>query len=877
MKIIKPQSLGVLQKPYTYLGRHRLSVAVLGFFRLGAPNERFLAESTQWPRVLASLPAGQVLDEVMPRQGAEVLLLGSAYAPGKQAVTGVDVLLRVDTVDGQPAIGKCLSVCGEREWRGALSKRRTGRAKPFLAMPITYARAFGGARNPINPVGCGSRESWFGKSGGAMPNVAYAAGTVDARWRTSVPAGFGPIPVINQARRDKFGSYGRTWRRYDAPGFARDMDWSIFNMAPPDQWLPAPLQGGERYLLRNLHPQHAELTGMLPDLAARAFVTKLNETPEAMREVLLVMDTIWFVPDHNLGIAIYHGTIEIDDSDALDIGTLMVGYEYRDSPKSIGHYRDVMQLRLDPEVGRMHVFNESQLAPERSAAEQARRAAEQERAEQAVLARGQRRLDLLDAQHWARRGTVPPADHQVARATLPALGIMTSQTVAEGDFDLTEIVTRAKALAADAEQRGKEALARLPARTLAPVDAAKLLIDALERAAIPAYDLLPPELTGRDPQVEGMLARLPVPPEGADPKQQAHYDKSRAAIMKIPSLHRQARRAAPKVTVAALPYPPETARGLGDRVRKWRAAGVPLAGRDLAGADLVGIDFSGADLRETMFDGADLSGAKFVGANLQGAVLVGTRLDRADFSGADLTRANLCASNGRAILFEGAELAYAQALDAQWPQANLRRTRLYRLLGLRLACPGATFDGADASKATLFDIEADDSNWEGATLEKAVFMRAHLQRASFAHATLKKAVFNLSNLQASRWERAILDSVQGGGKTNWRDATLTGAMARNCGFHGADLSHVDMEAARFLRCDFGQANLRAARLVASLFSRCGFHASQLRMIAAAQAEFFQCQCRKADFTGARLADATFVQCERTGVVPPEGVASGSPT
>ncbi|ALK34245.1 DUF2169 family type VI secretion system accessory protein [Burkholderia plantarii] len=877
MKIIKPQSLGVLHKPYTHLGQHRLSVAVLGFFRLGAPNERFLAESTQWPHVVASLPAGQPLDEVMPRQGAEVLLLGSAHAPGKQAATGVDVLLRVDDAAGQPAIGKCLTVCGEREWRiGALGGRRVGRPKPFLAMPITYARAFGGPRNPVNPAGCGSRESWFGKSRGPMPNVAYAAGTADAGWRAGVPAGFGPIPLANRARRDKLGSYGRGWRRHDAPGFARDLDWSVFNMAPADQWLKAPLRGGERYLLRNLHPRHAELTGTLPELAVRAFVTKFGETPEAMREVPLAMDTVWFVPDHDLGIVIHHGTIGIDDSDALDVGTLMVGYEYRDSPKSVGHYRDVMQLRLDPEAGRMHVFNDSQLAPERSAADQARRAAEQERAEQAVLARSQRRLDLLDAQHWARRGTPPPAGHQVARARLPALGIMTSQTVAEGDFDLTEVMTRAKALVAEAEQRGKEALARLPARTPAPADAAKQLADALERAALPAYDLLPPGETGRDPQVEAMLAKLPVPPADADPKQQARHARSRAAIVKIPSLRRQARRSAPKVTVAALPYPPETARALGERVRQWHAAGVPLAGRDLAGADLAGVDFSGADLRETMFDGADLSDAKFIGANLQGAVLVGARLDRADFSGADLTRANLCASSGRAISFEGAQLAHAQALDAQWPRANLRRTRLRRLLGLRLACPGAVFDGADASKATLFDIEAGDSRWEDATLEKTVFMRARLQRASFARATLTKAVFNLSDLQASRWDRARLDSVQAGGKTNWRDAALTGATARNCGFHGADLSHVDMEAARFLRCDFGQADLRAARLVASLFSRCGFHASQLRMTEAARAEFFQCQCRKADFTGARLGDAAFVQCERTGSIPPEGIANGSP-
>lgn len=872
MKIIKPQSLGVLNKPYSYLGRHYLSVAVIGFFPLGTRTERFLTENKQWPHVVASLPPGQPLDEAMSKPGGEVLLVGSAHVPDRRACTSLTVQLQVDDLSGQPSISKCLCVCGEREWRSrVLRTPRVGRPKPFLDMPLTYSRAFGGARNPVNPDGCGSRALGLGHARGAMPNVSYPPKTVDDAWRANVPAGFGPIPVGNAARRSKFGSYGRTWRKFDAPGFARDIDWSVFNMAPPDQWTHSPFHGGEHYMLRNLHAKHAELEGALPSLAARAFVLSPEQAPDHAREVPLRMDTIWFMPDRDLGVAIYHGHIEIQDSDGLDVGVLMAGYEHKDAPKPGSHYREVMQLRLDPRTALLHVFNDSQLAPERSEAERARRALAQRDAEQAALQRSQQRLDLLDGEYWARRGTPPPPDHRPARATLPALGLMTAETAAEGDFELSEIVTKAKALAAEAERRGKQALAKAPPMPPATVDSAKLLAAALERAAKPAHDLLPPTQAGKDPQVEAMLAQLPEPASNAGEKERAQHETARAAITRIPALRRQARRGAPKVTLPSLPYPSETAKGLGAQIRQWHQAGVPLAGRDLAGADLSGVDFSGADLREVMLDGADLTDARFVGANLQGAVFVGARLERADFFGADLTGANLCESQGSDVSFEKANLSGAQVLGAQWPRANLRGARLRRLLGIRLACPAAVFDEADASRATLFDLDADESSWQACTLEKTVFLRARLQRGNFRRAALKKTVFNLSELQHSRWDNATLDHVQAGGKTSWRDAAMVGAVARHCGFHGADLAHIDMKDAQFLRCDFGQCDMRAALLTGSAFSHCGLYRSDLRSAEAAGVEFFRCLCRKTDFTGARLLGAAFVQSERSGSIPPEGV------
>lgn len=871
MKIIKPQSLGVLYKPYSYLGRHYLSIALIGFFRLGAENSRFLSESQQWPHVVASLPAAQPLDEAMPKRHAEALLLGSAYAPNQQACTSLTVQMKVDDRNGQPSISKCLCVCGEREWHaGLLRARRVSRPKPFISMPLTYRRAFGGVRSPVNPEGCGSRSLLSTQGHGAMPNIAYPNNTADAAWRASVAAGFGPIAIGNPARKRKFGTYGRAWRKDDAPGFARDIDWSVFNMAPPDQWAKDFFQGGERYSLHHLHPLQAEITGTLPSLAARVLVLGQSQTPEQAREVPMQMDTVWFVPDHELGIVIYHGQTEIEDSDGLDLGVLMAGYEHQGSPKSEAHYRRVMALRLDQETALLHVFNDSQLAPERSPADRERRAQEQKHAEEAALARSQQRIDLLDAQFWAARGTARPADRPTARAKLPVLGLMTSQTAAEGDFDLSEIVTKAKALAADAEQRGKQALAKLPPLPPSAADPEKLLATALERAAVPAYDLLPPETTGRDPLLEKMLAQLPRPADDADPLKAAQSDAARAAVMKIPALRRQARRSAPKVTLPKLPYPGAVADQLGIQIRQWRHAGVSLVGRDLAGANLIGVDFSGADLREVMLDGADLSDAKFVGANMQGAVLVGARLDGADFSHANLKQANLCNSQGRNINFEQADLSHAQALDATWPQVNLRRATLRRLLGIRLALPAAVLDQADASKATLFDLSADDSSWQEARLEKTALLGASLRRGNFRRATLKKTVFNAANLQQSHWDHARLESVQGGGKTIWSDATLIGAVVKNCGFHGADMSRIDAAQAQFLRCDFGQCDMRSAQLDDSLLSHCNLYRSDMRRAGARRAEFFRCLCRKTDFTEAQLLAATFAQCESTESIQPDG-------
>lgn len=856
MKIIKPLTLGVLHKPYRHRGGNHCAIAALGFFKLGQANERFLTENLQWPLVVPMLPPAQPLDDVMPKQYAEALLLGSAHAPGGKPAQAMRVRLCVGAID------KCLCVRGDRQrHRGLLGAARVSAATPFTSMPLDYTRAYGAPGYAANPVGRG-RSRMLARST-ALPNIEYPA----AAQRRS-PAGFGPLNIGWAPRKDKFGTYDSNWLKHQAPGFASDLDWSLFNMAPPDQWLNQPFQGAEPYRLEGMHPARAVIEGTLPDLRARAFLLKQGQRAEQAIEVALVLDTVWFLPEHELGLLVYHGQAPVDDSDALDIAALMVAYERLGEVKPLADYHRTMALRLDPATAALHAFDESQLAPAWLPATRASKAEVRAQEAAAALAGQQSLLDELDAEFWQAHGRPAPPGHAAPRAAPMPLGVVSAQTFAEGDFDLAGTIAQAKAQAQEVERQGQRALAALSqARPAAPaIVPAVEQAAALERAAVPAYDLFPALETGTDPRLSAMLAALERDHRnGKYPDPQA-YQRARAACLQTNTLRRQARRAAPLPTPQALPLLAATAQALGRQALAWHRSGISLAGRDLAGADLRGADLSAADLREVMLEGALLAGASFAGADLRGAVLTGADLTDADFSGANLTEANLSASTGARVRFVSADLSKAQALSADWPGANLNGATLDRLLGMKLSLNGATLERVGARAAILLQAVADDSDWRGATLEKVVALDASLRRADFSESRLTKTVLIGADLQRSQWRRARWTGLQATGATNWRGAALTAVVAEYCGLHGGSLAGADLSGASFLRCDFGRADLRGAQLRGGLFSYSMFSQADLRDTVLDSADFYQAVCRKADLRGSTAMGASFAQAELSGAL-----------
>jgi uncharacterized protein YjbI with pentapeptide repeats len=848
VKIVKPLSLGTLNRSYLIGGERRFVVSALGFFALGQPVQRFAMENEQWPGVLQALNQQgitQPLDEVLPKQRAELLLTGHAYAPQGRPVKRMPVSM---TVDG---LSKTLDVSGDRVWRYD-PWLRIDEPAPFVSMPLGYDRAFGGPHYPDNPAGRGYDRNrvaaLIGRNSQLMPNLERHGEPVRRHWVRYAPAGFGPLAFDAPTRSRHAGRYGAKWLAQEAPGFASGAAPDLFQCAPVDQRFDAYLEGGETYRLNGMHSQRAVIDGQLPRLAARAFIQRSGAP--ALEEVAMNFDTVWFFPDLLLGVALYHGETQHAHSLGFDIESLMVAYEHRDRPRSFAHYADVYARRTDPATAMAHLFNESDLAADYDAPTLVARAeASALRAAQAEADR-QNRQAAQRADFAAASGIAPssvlPAPSAASRLPVPD-----QFSVAESDFDLSPMLAGARqmldAARAQAEQlRGQWPQPEVPAPM---IDAAARREAALMRASAPADDLAP-----LDP-----ATGLPVTQRRAPATAAAGID---AVLAAQAAQQRQARRARLTYTDPDGPLPPDIARWLGQQVEQWHRAGVLLAGRDLAGIDLSGVDLSGADLREVQLENADLRHTRLCGARLDRAVLSGAQLDGADFTRAVLSDANLSHSQGANTCFAGADLTKAWALDANWPAADLNDARLDHCLASNISLSGARLARVSAQQAVLFNAQAAASDWQGAQLAATVLMRADLSDAGFAHATLRKTVLMDAKLvRASFAGATLVDVVAGGLDADWAAASMAGARAEHCSWQQANLRGSDWRGATLSTCDLGRADLSGAQMSDAHFGGCLFTAANLTGVQAERVNLFRALCRTADFTDASLIGASLYQAD----------------
>ncbi|MDB5815851.1 MAG: pentapeptide repeat-containing protein [Rhodocyclales bacterium] len=814
------------------------------------------------------MPAGLPLDHVMPKTYSEVILTGSAYAIDSP-VKAMNVRMQCGAID------KTLLAIGERTWHyNPLNLRCVADAKPFKTMPLGYEQAYGGTGYALNPLGQGflPRLAFLRQRKGVMPNVEYPAAPLMPGRGAHQPATFAPMQLLQSPLREKSGTYDQQWLDEDFPGLPRDFDFRMFNFAPLDQQFEGSFAGGESYCLEGLHPALARIEGQLPTLRARAFILrtdgKVQADAAALEEVPLSCDTVWFFPDLQLGVMVYRGQARITDSDALDVGTVMVAYENTaDAPRGLAHYIDVARLRLDRATAAQHAFNESQLAPERSPAAIAARALARSAYANAQLAERQAVLDELMAEFWQKSNQTPPANYQAPKAEAPALGFISPDELAEGDFDLGELLAKANALAdsarSDGEAKlaaGKAQLPTVPAQDALSIEAQ--IQQAIAKASVVAHDLVQSAEAPPDALLPAMQSALLIAAQTTivDPVQ---VEQARQGLAALPALQRAARAAAPTPTVDT---PTSMALALGEQVMAWHRDGVVLAGRDMAGACLRGVDLSGADLREALLERADLRGASLVGANLKGAVLTAAQLDAADFSGANLDAANLCGSQALKTKFTRASMRGARAFDAVWCQADLRGTVLDDLLALRIDLSEALLDDTQLTRTLLSDAKAAGSHWRNSKWHMTIAMGAQMQGADFSGAQLSRSVLMDAQMGASQWSAAGMHTVYAGGKSNWDGASLNGAKIVKCGWRGASLAGADMRLGIFTQSDFGDADLSDALLDDAQFYRSLFLRSKLPRVTAQRTSFFQALCRKTDFGSANLSDAVLVQADTTEAI-----------
>lgn len=897
MKTIKPQRLALLTKTYEYEGRFYLAVNTMAFFSFDQP-QRLLSEVAMWKFVATAMGKDAVLDMGMPKRRGEFLVYGKCHAPQGKPATAVAVSVKVG------AQQKKLHVSGDRRWGKAGPISIIGEPQPFTAMNLDYSHAFGGPDFPHNPLGKGMPPVQKGDPH-LLPNIENPDQPIVSPDDRPAPAGLGPIEFTWPQRFSKVGTYDDNWLKTRFPGFAADMDWSLFNAASPDQWLPDFFSGDESFEITGMHPDKALLKGGLPGCSARCLVTQEQGGQQQVREVPMRAETLLLFPGAERGILLFRGVLEIATDDGADIAHLLVGAEALQAPKPLEHYKSVLALRLDKKQGALQILNDAPLLPPMPDSTSAGDAtAEADEMDALVRSKGLHRQNLrrraekqlaktklemekvraelietyrlqslpppdLSAIDRAMAATIPPDPPIPTLEELPAFKTEMDQVLekarleglakkAEAEAHLREVCRQQKLdydqVVAAAKRESGGPPKPITGKTL------QQLRDT--QAQLKARNVANPELDRQlaDPDLPGKL-------QAADASMMGSYRKNAHLYPEAPAWS--------EADSAKLKLDIQAAVSRGEKFSGRDFTGADLSGLNLAGADfsdallegvnlseadLSGANFSRAVLARAAFAGAKLAQTVFAGANLGFASLGGVDAAAADFSGAilagaDLSKANLSGANlaGCDLMsarLAGANLSGVSAAGARFIEVNLKATEAQPgnedgMLSMDIT--GLQLSGADLTKALFLQCRMDGADFNGARLDEAVFLTATGSRVNFSGAHLK----NFRAVKDSRLDKANFTgaSLQ---KANLRGTDLGAATFTNANLSDADLSETSLAGANLRGVDAANLRLAKADLSGADLSGANLH----------QAILQKSKLKGAVFLGANLFMADMLRVER---------------
>jgi hypothetical protein len=142
-------------------------------------------------------------DELTPRVGTDVLVIGHAICPEPRIASRVE--LRFGPYE------LALDVFGDRVWEGPPGALMPSAPEPFERLPLSYARAYGGCASgdygPVpyhkNPLGRGYHLRSGEARGKPLPNVELAGAHVSSWDDRPDPVGLAPYPALWGLRTER--------------------------------------------------------------------------------------------------------------------------------------------------------------------------------------------------------------------------------------------------------------------------------------------------------------------------------------------------------------------------------------------------------------------------------------------------------------------------------------------------------------------------------------------------------------------------------------------------------------------------------------------------------------------------------------------------
>ena len=290
-------------------GRELLVVAIKGSFTLPLDGSEPELLDEQVPLIDADIYTGEPgfsaplyeVDYAPHKARCDVLLNGSAYAPGGRPAKKVPVRLRVGSMI------KEFDVIGDRIWQVSKMAYTHSFPQPFSVMPISYDRAFGGSddKHPDkskhsaympNTVGRGYHVNTSHElmDNTPLPNTEERGKSISLPVGKYRPMSFGVIARNWEPRYKLAGTYDQNWIDNVFPFLPADFNDAYYQAAPVDQQIDF-LQGNEVVELINLTPQGRTVFRLPKKEIPVTFFLKKGGKEERQA----VADTLVLEPDLN--------------------------------------------------------------------------------------------------------------------------------------------------------------------------------------------------------------------------------------------------------------------------------------------------------------------------------------------------------------------------------------------------------------------------------------------------------------------------------------------------------------------------------------------------------------------------------------------------
>lgn len=217
-----------------------------------------LAFRDEWNGETARSSVRTESDLAPSKPGADVVVVGSARAPGGVAARSWPVRVKVGAVE------KSLRVTGPRAWTRGANGYELGEPEPCAEVPLRYELAFGGTVRDGdrerefegNPWGIGYVPSAGDERRERIdaPRIEDPRDPVTGFGKTYRPEGFGVWGRTWSPRLQRAGTFDEAWLRERWPVLPPDFDFAYWNCAHPDLIAPAPMRGDEAIELDGVDP-----------------------------------------------------------------------------------------------------------------------------------------------------------------------------------------------------------------------------------------------------------------------------------------------------------------------------------------------------------------------------------------------------------------------------------------------------------------------------------------------------------------------------------------------------------------------------------------------------------------------------------------------